>query len=267
MTRELAACGVLLVWAVLALAAGLLPLEPNHIYLDRILSAPEPQAWLGYDDLGRQVADRLLMGLRASLAVAVIVVPVCAALGAMIGMTAAWWGGLWDRICAGLIDLTLAFPGLLLALALATVLGPSLRNVAIALMLTGWVGYARLARAQTLALRDREHVQAARMLGTALPVIWRRHILPLIAVPLIIEATLGVGSVIVAEAGLSFLGLGSRPPEPSLGGMIRDGTYYMLVAPHLLMTPGVALLMIVAAVNQIGESLRRRLDVRALKTR
>jgi peptide/nickel transport system permease protein len=267
MKRELAAFGVLLMWVILALTAGLLPLEPNHIYLDRILSTPEPQAWLGYDDLGRRVADRLLVGLRASLAVAVVVVPVCAVLGTMIGMSAAWWGGLWDRICTGLIDLTLAFPGLLLALALAAALGPSLRNVAIALTLTGWVGYARLARAQTLALRDREHVQAARLLGTALPVILQRHVLPLIAAPLIIEATLGVAAVIVAEAGLSFLGLGTRPPEPSLGGMIRDGTYYMLVAPHLLVVPGVALLLIVAAVNQAGESLRQRLDVRALRPR
>ncbi|HTT08638.1 MAG TPA: ABC transporter permease [Gammaproteobacteria bacterium] len=264
MKRELAAYGILLAWAGLALAAGLLPLEPNHIYLDRILSTPGAGAWLGYDDLGRRVADRLLLGLRASLAVVVIVVPVCAVFGAMIGMTAAWSGGTWDRLCMGFIDLTLAFPGLLLALALAAALGPSLSNVALALMLTGWVGYARLARAQTLALRDREHVQAARVVGTAPPVIWRRHVLPLIAMPLIIEATLGVGGVIVAEAGLSFLGLGARPPAPSLGGMIRDGTYYMLVAPHLLVAPGMTLLLIVAAVNEIGESLRRRLDVRAV---
>lgn len=155
MKRETAACGVLILWAGLALAAGWLPLEPNHIHLDRILSTPAAGAWLGYDDLGRRVADRLLLGLRASFMVAAIVVPVCAVSGAMIGVTAAWWGGLWDRFCAGLIDMTLAFPRLLLALALAAALGPSLANVAAALMLTGWTGYARLARAQTLALRER----------------------------------------------------------------------------------------------------------------
>lgn len=160
------------------------------------------------------------------------------------------------------VDIFLAFPGILLAIALAGLLGPGLDNVVIALTTVGWVGYARLARAQVLSLKQREHVQAAEALGSNRWRIMRRHLLPLMAAPLIVEATFGVAAVIVAEAGLSFLGLGVQPPAASWGAMIRDGTRYLLVAPHLVLAPGLALLAVVLAVNLLGDRLRDRLDIR-----
>lgn len=248
-------------WGSLALTAAMLPLDPDAIRLPEILAPPGAGAWLGYDDLGRAIADRLIFGLRTSLVVAVLVVPITAAIGSVIGMAAAWMGGAWDLIGARLIDIFLAFPGTLLAIALAGLLGPGIGNVIVALAAVGWVGYARLARAQTHALKGREHIQAARLLGTPAPLILLRHVLPLIAAPLIVHATLGVAAVIVAEAGLSFLGLGVQPPAASLGAMIRDGAAYMLVAPHAVLAPGLALLLIVLSVNLLGEAVRERLHV------
>ena len=254
---------VLAFWSVLALTANWLPLSPDRIRLEQILAPPSAHAWLGFDDLGRNILDRLVVGMRTSLLVAALVVPVSTAAGVLFGMSAAWQGGAWDRVSLGVMDVFLAFPGLLLAIALAGLLGPGIDNVVFALVVVGWVGYARLARAQTLSVLQREHIAAARLLGTSPPMILLRHVLPLIAAPIIVEATLGVAGVIVGEASLSFLGLGVQPPAASLGAMIRDGTAYMLVAPHTVIAPGVALLTVVLSVNMLGEALRRRLDVQA----
>jgi peptide/nickel transport system permease protein len=141
-------------------------------------------------------------------------------------------------------------------------LGPGISNVVIALTTVGWVGYARLSRAQVLSLRHREHVQAAEALGNTKWRIIRKHLLPLMAAPLIVEATFGIAAVVIAEAGLSFLGLGVQPPEASWGAMIRDGTRYMLVAPHMVLAPGVALFAVVLSVNLLGDRLRDTLDIR-----
>jgi peptide/nickel transport system permease protein len=162
------------------------------------------------------------------------------------------------------IDIFLAFPGILLAIALAGLLGPGIDNVVMALAVVGWVGYARLSRAQVLSLKHREHVMAAESLGSARVRIMIRHLLPLMAAPLIIEATFGVAAVVIAEAGLSFLGLGVQPPGASWGAMIRDGTRYMLVAPHLVLAPGAAICAVVLSVNLLGDSLRDRLDKRLI---
>ncbi|MGQ0658807.1 MAG: ABC transporter permease [Chromatiales bacterium] len=248
--------------AVLGLMAPWLPLAPDAISLPKMLTPPSLQAWFGYDELGRDIAARLVHALRNSLTVAVAVVPLSAMLGVLIGMTAAWRGGYTDAACARLMDIFLAFPGILLAIALAGLLGPGIGNVIIALTIVSWVGYARLARAQTHVLREREHVHAARALGTSTADSLRRHVLPLIAAPILVEATLGVAGVMVAEAGLSFLGLGVQPPAASLGAMLRDGAAYMLVAPHMVVAPGIALLTIVLAVNVLGEAMQRRLDPR-----
>ena len=261
--RLLLPAAVLAFWSVLALTANWLPLSPDRIRLEQILAPPSVHAWLGFDDLGRNILDRLIVGMRTSLLVAALVVPVSTAAGVLFGMSAAWQGGAWDRVSLGVMDVFLAFPGLLLAIALAGLLGPGIDNVVFALVVVGWVGYARLARAQTLSVLQREHIAAARLLGTSPPMILLRHVLPLIAAPIIVEATLGVAGVIVGEASLSFLGLGVQPPAASLGAMIRDGTAYMLVAPHTVIAPGVALLTVVLSVNMLGEALRRRLDVQA----
>jgi len=253
---------VLAGWALLALLGPLLPLAPNLIRLEHILDTPGAEAWLGYDDLGRDIAARLLVGARTSFLVAVQVVSLSLVAGSLIGALSAWRGGWWDRVTGQVVDIFLAFPGILLAIALAGLLGPGIDNVVIALTAVGWVGYARLARAQVLALRQRDHVQAAIALGSAHGYILRHHLLPLAAAALIVEATFGIAAVVIAEAGLSFLGLGVQPPVASWGTMIRDGTRYMLVAPHMVLAPGLAIMAVVLAVNLLGDRLRDRMDTR-----
>jgi len=160
------------------------------------------------------------------------------------------------------MDIFLAFPGILLAIALAAVLGPGVENVLIALSIVSWVGFARLARAQTLSVKQRDHVLVAQALGTPVLQICLRHILPLILAPLIVEATFAIAAVIIAEAGLSFLGLGVQPPTPSWGAMIKDGTRYLLIAPHMALGPGLALLSLVIAINTLGDRLRDALQIK-----
>ena len=253
---------VLAAWLVLAVGGTWLPLDPYHIDLQRILAPPGDGAWLGCDDLGRPLWDRLVVGARHSLFIAAAVVGISLLVGTFIGAMSAYLGGWLDHATVRVIDIFLAFPGILLAIALAGIMGPGLDNLVIALSIVGWVGFARLARAQVLSLKGREHVQAAVSLGAGRLRILRRHLLPLIAAPLIVEATFAVAGIVIAEAGLSFLGLGIQPPEPSWGSMIREGTRYMLVSTHMVLVPGLALMLVVLAVNMLGDRLRDRLDVR-----
>lgn len=260
---------VLLSWALLALLPVAMPLlaqQAQAIDLSAILQRPELQqgvnSALGFDDLGRPVWDRLVMGARTSFLVALSVVMLSVTVGAMVGAVGAYVGGAWDHIIVRIIDVFLAFPGILLAIALAGIMGPGIDNVIIALCVVGWVGFARLARAQVLTLKQRDHVTAARAMGVPAWRVVLRHLLPLAAAPLIVEASFGIASVVVAEAGLSFLGLGVQPPAASWGSMIRDGTRYMLVAPHLVLAPGIALMLVVLAANLAGDWLRDHLDVR-----
>jgi len=253
---------ILLGWALLALLGPLFPLHPAQIDLPRILAAPGPDQLLGSDDLGRPVLDRLIMGARTSFVVAVGVVLVSGVIGSLLGATSAYLGGLADQVLVRVIDIFLAFPGILLAIAFAGVMGPGIENLILALSIVGWVGYARLARAQVLSLKHRDHVAAARALGTGHLCTLLRHLLPLAAAPLIVEATFGIAGMVVAEASLSFLGLGVQPPEASWGSMIRDGSRYMLVAPHLVLAPGIAIFLVVLAVNLLGDRLRDHLDAR-----
>lgn len=253
---------LLAAWVLAALTAPWLPLQPDRIALPDILQTPGGNTWLGNDDLGRPVLDRLLVGARTSCWVAFGVVGVSLLVGTLLGSTAAYLGGYWDRALVMLLDIFMAFPGILLAIALAGLLGPGIGNLVIALSLVGWVGFARLARAQVLSVKQREHVLAAQALGTRRRWIILRHLLPLITAPLVVEATFAVAAVVVAESGLSFLGLGVQPPEASWGSMIRDGVRYLLVAPHLVLAPGVALFLVVLSVNLLGDRLRDRLDVR-----
>jgi len=253
---------LLAIIVLLALAAPVLQLTPDRVSLPRMLEGPGASAWLGYDELGRPVLDRLIAGARTSLMVAVMVVSLSVVVGTAIGACSAWFGGTVDHVVVRIIDVFLAFPGILLAIALAGTLGPGIDNVVLALTTVGWVGFARLARAQTLSLKHREHVLAAVALGAGAPRVLAYHVLPLIAAPLIVEATFGIAAVIIGEAGLSFLGLGVQPPQASWGSIIQEGTRYMLVAPHLVVAPAVALSAVVLAVNLLGDQLRDRLDVR-----
>ena len=252
----------LLLWVTLALVGPWLPLTPNAVDLPAILAGPGPGSLLGSDDLGRPVLDRLLVGARIAFLVGFGVVALSALVGVLVGGIGAFAGGWVDLVLVRLIDVFLAFPGILLAIALAGILGPGIDNLIIALSVTGWVGYARLTRAQILALKERDHVTAARALGVGPGRILFRHLLPLALAPLIVEATFGIAGVVVAEAGLSFLGLGVQPPQASWGSMIRDGVGYMLVAPHLVIAPGIAIAWVVFSVNLLGDRLRDWLDVR-----
>ncbi len=252
----------LLLWIAVALVGPWLPLTPNAVDLPAILAGPGPGSLLGSDDLGRPVLDRLLVGARIAFLVGFGVVALSALVGVLVGGISAFAGGWVDLVLVRLIDVFLAFPGILLAIALAGILGPGIDNLIIALSVTGWVGYARLTRAQILALKERDHVTAARALGVGPGRILFRHLLPLALAPLIVEATFGIAGVVVAEAGLSFLGLGVQPPQASWGSMIRDGVSYMLVAPHLVIAPGIAIAWVVFSVNLLGDRLRDWLDVR-----
>jgi len=258
---------VLALWVLAALLGPLLPLDPNHIDLPAILAPPGTGAPLGCDDLGRPVLDRLLVGARTSFLVAAGVVSASLLIGSLLGGFAGLLGGWPDLLLVRIIDVFLAFPGILLAIALAGVMGPGIDNLVIALSVVGWVGYARLVRVQVLSLREREHVTAAIALGSGRVRILLRHLLPLTLAPLIVEATFGVAHVVIAEAGLSFLGLGVQPPQASWGAMIRDGVGYMLVAPHLVLVPGIAVSLVVLAVNLLGDTLRDHLDVRGGRTK
>ncbi|RMH03160.1 MAG: ABC transporter permease [Nitrospirae bacterium] len=255
--------GILLAWIITGIAGPLLPLTPNAIDLSHVLQSGDAHAWLGYDDLGRPIADRLVIGARTSLLVACGVVGISMVLGSVLGAVGGYLGGWIDHLLVRVIDVFLAFPGILLAIALAGVMGPGLDNVVIALSAVGWVGYARLARAQVLSIKTRDHVMAAVAVGASRSRIVLRHLLPLVSAPLLVEASFGLAGVVVAEAGLSFLGLGVQPPIASWGSMIRDGTRYMLVAPHMVIAPGIALFLVVLAINLLGDWLRDWLDVRS----
>ena len=253
---------ILIMWGALTLLSPLLPLHPHAIDLTNILTPPGATEWLGYDDLGRPILDRLLSGAQTSFVVSLSVVVLGVILGSLLGTASGYCSGWVDQIFVRVVDILLAFPGLLLAIALAGALGPGIENVIIALAITGWVGYARLARAQVLSLKQADHVIAATAIGASSWRIITRHLLPLLLAPLIIEASFGIASAIIAEAGLSFLGLGVQPPEASWGSMIRDGTRYMLVAPHLVIIPGCTLMVVVLAANLLGDWLRDWLDVK-----
>lgn len=253
---------ILLLWLSMAMFGPLLDLQPDHIELSRILASPGADAWLGYDDLGRPLWDRLVVGARTSFFVALWVVMISALMGTAIGTIGAYMGGVWDHVIVRIIDIFLAFPGILLAIAMAGLMGPGVDNVIIALSTVGWVGFARLARAQVLSIKQRLHVEAAMAMGVRHARIVMRHVLPLTLAPLIVEASFAVAGVVIAEAGLSFLGLGVQPPAASWGSIIRDGTRYMLVAPHMVLAPGIILMLVVLAVNLLGDHLRDWVDVR-----
>ncbi|CAG0958861.1 Glutathione transport system permease protein GsiD [Methylophilaceae bacterium] len=253
---------VLVFWLLAVFFAHAFDLAPNRIGLDHILQPPGALAWLGHDDLGRNILSRILAGAQVSVTVALVVTAITLSFGVTVGLVAGYFGGWVDRVLMHVTDVFLAFPGILLAIAFAAVLGPGLNNLVLALCLTSWVGYARLTRAQALSLRGRQHVQAAESLGATTPRIMLRHMLPLLAAPLVVEATYSIAGLVIAEASLSFLGLGIQAPQASWGSMLRDGVRYMLVAPHYVLAVGLSLMSLVLAVNVLGDTLRDKLDVK-----
>lgn len=249
-------------WLLATLVVSLLDYEPNKIHLDLILAKPSFHHLFGFDDLGRDILPRLFAGARVSLLVVVIVTAITASIGIILGLVSGYYGAWIDRTLMQITDVFLAFPGILLAIAFAAVLGAGLSNLILALCITSWVGYARLTRAQVLSLRQRQHVMAAQSLGASTPRIMLKHILPLLAAPLLVEATYSMASLVIAEASLSFLGLGIQAPHASWGAMLRDGVRYMLIAPHYVLAVGFSLMSLVLSVNTLGDRFRDQLDVR-----
>jgi peptide/nickel transport system permease protein len=257
----------LLVLAAALLAPWLAPQDPSRQALEDRLERPSKAHWLGRDELGRDILSRLLLGARVSVGVGVSVVLLAGALGTAVGLVAGYAGGRVDALLMRMTDVFMAFPGILLAIALVAVLGPALRNVVVALVVIGWVGYARLVRGQVLQLRAMEFVLAARAAGVGAFGIVTRHLLPNVLPTLVVQASLGMAGAILSEASLSFLGLGIQPPTPSWGAMINAGRSHLLDAPHLALFPGLAILLTVMGLNFLGDSLVGRLDPQARRGR
>lgn len=258
MTRAGAAIVCLTVLA--AIAGPVIAGDPAFQDLPLRLTGPSMTHWFGLDELGRDILARLMAGARISLLVGVVVVGISASVGTLLGSIAGYYGGLVDEAVSRVSDVLMAFPGLLLAIAVVAVLGPSLTNVVLALALIGWVGYARLVRGQVLRVRELEYVQAARALGAATPRILARHVIPAALPALTVQATLGMGGAILAEASLSFLGLGVQPPTPSWGTMLNTAQQFLETAPWMAWWPGLAIFTLTLSFNLAGDGLRDLLD-------
>jgi peptide/nickel transport system permease protein len=245
------------------LAPWIAPASPAAQNLPARLESPSWSHWMGTDELGRDVLSRTLYGARVSLFVAICVVCGCGLTGLTVGTLAGYFGGWLDRVVnLLLINAFLSFPGILLAIAFAAFFGPGIGKVILALIITGWAGYARLARAQVLKVKELEFVLAARSLGASHSRIILKHLLPNILQPLLIQATIGIAGAILAESTLSFLGLGVLAPVPSWGAMLNDARGYLFNAPHMVIFPALALMTAVLAFNLLGDAWRDWLDPR-----
>jgi peptide/nickel transport system permease protein len=263
----LATAGVvmILVFVICALfAPWLAPQDPARIDLPSRLMPPSSAHWFGTDELGRDILSRVIYGARISMLVGTCVVATSLTLGLIFGSVAGYYGGFLDRFLNVIVmNAFMSFPGILLAIAFVAFLGPGMFNLVLALSIGGWVGYARLVRAQVLAVREREFVEAARALGASDSRIIVRHILPNIIQPVIVQAAIGMAGAILAEATMSFLGLGVPPPTPSWGSMLNDARSHLFDAPHLVLFPAAAVMLAVLSFNFIGDGLRDYLDPRS----
>jgi peptide/nickel transport system permease protein len=256
------AAAVLLLLAAL-FAPWIAPADPAAQNLPARLNSPSRAHWMGTDELGRDTLSRTLYGARISLFVAISVVLGCGLTGLAIGLLAGFLGGWFDRfVNLFLINAFLSFPGILLAIAFAAFFGPGIGKVILALIITGWAGYARLARAQVLKVKELEFILAVRSLGASNQRIMLRHLLPNILQPVLIQATIGMAGAILAESTLSFLGLGVLAPVPSWGSMLNDARSHLFDAPHLVIFPALAVMTAVLAFNLLGDAWRDWLDPR-----
>jgi peptide/nickel transport system permease protein len=265
--NPLAAIGVvlILIFLIFALfAPWITPQDPAAIDLPGRLNLPSRSHWFGTDELGRDILSRIIYGARISLLVGASVVATSLILGLITGSIAGYYGGGIDRFFNVVVmNAFLSFPGILLAIAFVAFRGPGIFNLVLALSLGGWVGYARLVRGQVLAAREREFVEAARALGASDLRIIVRHILPNIIQPVVVQSAIGMAGAILAEATMSFLGLGVPPPTASWGTMLNDGRAHLFDAPHLVLFPALAVMLAVLSFNFIGDALRDYLDPRS----
>ena len=264
--QPLAAVGVslLAVFLVCAIfAPWLAPQDPAQLDLTGRLMGPSWAHWFGTDELGRDILSRTLFGARISLIVAVSVVGISLVVGLIAGGLAGFYGGWTDTVVNVYVtNAFMALPGILLAIAFVAFMGPGLGNVILALAISGWVGYARLVRAQVMAVKEKEFVEAARALGASDLRIMGRHVLPSILQPLIVQAAIGMAGAVLAEATLSFLGLGIPPPAASWGSMLNDARSHLFDSPHLVFFPAMAVMLCVLSFNFIGDALRDWMDPR-----
>ena len=245
-------------------APWIAPQDPYYIDLPSRLMAPSAAHWFGTDELGRDILSRVIYGARVSMLVGSCVVAASLTLGLIFGSIAGYYGGFLDRFLNVIVmNAFMSFPGILLAIAFVAFLGPGLFNLVLALSIGGWVGYARLVRAQVLAVREREFVEAARALGASDGRIIVRHILPNIIQPVIVQAAIGMAGAILAEATMSFLGLGVPPPTATWGAMLNDARSHLFDAPHLVLFPAAAVMLAVLSFNFVGDGLRDYLDPRS----
>ena len=254
---------IIITLAFIALFAPFIaPHDPIEQNLEKRLLPPCREYPMGTDDLGRCLLSRIIYGARVSLQLGVIVVGIITVIGVTLGLISGYYGGIVDEIIMRLVDVVLAFPGIILALAVAGALGPGLFNVMLALAMVGWTGLARVVRGSVLSVKQKEFVESARALGCSDLHIMTRHILPNVMAPVIVLATLDMAFIILAAAGLSFLGLGAQPPTPEWGSMLNNGRAFMRTAPHLTTFPGLAIMVAVLAFNFLGDGLRDVLDPR-----
>ena len=265
--NRLAGAGLVLVtmFVIFAIfAAWIAPQSPSAIDLPSRLQPPSAAHWFGTDELGRDILSRVIYGARISMLVGASVVAGSLLLGLILGSIAGYYGGMTDRFFSVIVmNAFLSFPGILLAIAFVAFLGPGILNLILALCIGGWVGYARLVRAQVLAVKEKEFVEAARALGASDWRIVTRHILPNIIQPVIVQAAIGMAGAVLAEATMSFLGLGVPPPTASWGTMLNDGRAHLFDAPHLVLFPAAAVMLAVLSFNFIGDALRDYLDPRS----
>ena len=263
----LASIGMVLVavFIIFALfAPWIAPQNPSNIDLPSRLQPPSGAHWFGTDELGRDIFSRVIYGARISMLVGSSVVAGSLLLGLILGSIAGYYGGLSDKFFNVVVmNAFLSFPGILLAIAFVAFLGPGIFNLILALCIGGWVGYARLVRAQVLAVKEKEFVEAARALGASDWRIVTRHILPNIIQPVIVQAAIGMAGAVLAEATMSFLGLGVPPPTASWGSMLNDGRAHLFDAPHLVLFPALAVMLAVLSFNFIGDALRDYMDPRS----
>ena len=257
--------GVLMVGIIVAIgimAPWIAPTDPTKIDLEDALLPPSPDHWLGTDQLGRDVLSRMIYGARVSILVGLVAVGIATAVGISIGAIAGYLGGLVDLALMRCADIMLCFPTLFLILAAVAFLEPSIVNIMAIIGLTGWMGVARLVRAEILSLKEREFVLAARVTGASMGWILRKHLIPNALEPVIVNATLGMGVAILIESGLSFLGIGVQPPMPSWGNILTEGKETLGVAWWLTVFPGSAIFAVLLGCHLLGEGLRRSSDDR-----
>lgn len=255
--------GIVAVLVLVALGQGVLaPQSPTKIDISAALRAPDRIHWMGTDQYGRDVYSRVIHGASISLVIGFISVGIAATAGTAVGLAAGFYGGTVDGLLMRIMDVMLAFPGTLLALAIVSVLGPSLRNLMIAVGISQIPYYARLVRASVLVAKEQLYVEAARVVGVPIRIILVRHLLPNVVAPIIVAATLGMGGAIIAAAALSFIGLGSQPPTPEWGRMLSEGRDYLRDGWWISTFPGTAIMLTVLGVNMLGDGLRDVLDPR-----